>query len=220
MHDFVYLGHMITNLENRCFTEWCISRAVGKFYDLKNVLSDKNINMGTGRKLMEACVRSRLWHTNMKVAGHNIWARSTTEREENDNNRLLYRNTDIESIVCSMSLCSFIEKQHLKYLAHICRAHICRSQNTAITKKILFTEPTRPYYRDPWIRIANIVHLSIDQAKASTQSRSDFNGLLHQLYGDDSTSRNTGTGIGLSSKTYYFPYKTKICCIPLIFIFQ
>ena len=31
VHEFVYLGHMITNMEDGRFTELHISRAVGKF---------------------------------------------------------------------------------------------------------------------------------------------------------------------------------------------
>ena len=51
---------MITNEVDSCLTELRTSRAIGKFYELKNVLADKHINMGTRRKLMESCVRSRL----------------------------------------------------------------------------------------------------------------------------------------------------------------
>ena len=60
VRTFEYLGHMMTNLKDSCFTELRISRAVGKLNELRNVLADKNINMRTRKKLMEACVRSRL----------------------------------------------------------------------------------------------------------------------------------------------------------------
>ena len=202
VRTFIYLGHMITNEDDSCFTELRTSRATGKFYELKSVLSDKQVNMNTRRKLIEACVRSRLvygtqacfplekemkklescWAQHLRYMVRGGWAR---KGEDGDNDyRFLYRNTEIEEIVGSMPLRYFVEKQHLKYIAHV-----CRGPNTSITKKLLFAEPTRPHYRDPWIRIAKCLNLSIDQAKAATQSRSGFNGLLCQLYGDDSTPR-------------------------------
>ena len=159
VRTFEYLGHMITNFKDSCFTELRISRAVGKFNELRNVLADKNINMRTRKKLMEACVRSRLiygtqacfplenqmkklescWIQHLSYMVKEGWARmGTAEGEEVDDYRLLCRNTEI---VRSMTLRNFIEKQHLKYIAHICRC-----SNTAFTKKLLFSEPTRPYY--------------------------------------------------------------------------
>ena len=192
---------MITNEEDCCFTELRTSRAIGKFYELKNVLADKHINMGTRRKLMEACVRSRLvygtqasfplekqmkrlescWAQHLRYMVKGGWAR---KEEDEIDYRFLYRNNEIEEIVGSTPLRNFIEKQHLKYIAHV-----CRGPNTSITKKLLFAEPTKQHYRDPWIRIAKCLNISIEQAKAATQSRSGFNGLLHQLYGDEPTPR-------------------------------
>ena len=158
--------------------------------------------MGTRRKLMDSCVRSRLvygtqacfplekqmkklescWAQHLRYMVKGGWAR---KGEDDDHDyRFLYRNNEIEEIVGSMPLRHFIEKQHLKYIAHV-----CRGPNTSITKKLLFAEPTKPHYRDPWIRIAKCLNISIEQAKAATQSRSGFNELLRQLYGDDSTPR-------------------------------
>ena len=202
VRTFVYLGHMITNEDDSCFTELRTSRAIGKFYELKSVVSDKQINMGTRRKLMEACVRSRLvygtqacfphekqmkklescWAQHLRYMVKGGWARKG--EEDDDDYRFLYRNSEVEKIVGSMHLRHFIEKQHLKYIAHV-----CRGPNTAITKKLLFAEPTRSHHRDPWIRIAKCLNTSIDQAKAATQSRGGFTELLRRLYGDDSTPR-------------------------------
>ena len=41
-------------------------------------------------------------------------------------------------------------------------------------KKLLFAEPTKQHYRDPRIRIAKFLNISIEQAKTATQSRSGY----------------------------------------------
>ncbi|XP_071941037.1 uncharacterized protein [Antedon mediterranea] len=60
VRDFVYLGHTITNREDGCFTDHRTSSAVGKFHELKEVLKDHDVYMKTRKKVLEACVRSRL----------------------------------------------------------------------------------------------------------------------------------------------------------------
>lgn len=112
-------------------------------------------------------------------------ARKPPESADEVSYELKFKNKEIEEIVHTMPLSNFIEKQHLKYIAHV-----CRSPNTALTKKLLFAKASRPYYRDPWIRIADFLHMSADQVKASTQSRSGFNEVLLHIYGEgDSTPR-------------------------------
>ena len=171
--EFVYLGHLITNKEKGSFTELRVSRAVGKFHDMKKVLSDNSINMKTRKRLIEACVRSRLaygtqscfpkekqmrklkgcWVQHLRYMVKGGWARQPTpEGVEEECYKYIYKNREIEEIVGTMHLPNFIEKQHLKYIAHI-----CRSPNSAITKKLLFAEASKPYYHNPWIRIANLL---------------------------------------------------------------
>ena len=58
--EFTYLGQLFSNKDPGSYTELCISKAVGKFYEMKNVFKDHRIDMGTRRKLLETCVRSRL----------------------------------------------------------------------------------------------------------------------------------------------------------------
>ena len=60
VQEFTYLGHVISNSEDICFTEHCVSRATAKFNELRNVLCDTDVNLRTRRKILEACVRSRL----------------------------------------------------------------------------------------------------------------------------------------------------------------
>ena len=60
VQSFTYLGQVISNNTNTCFTQHRIERAIVKFNELRKVLCDVNININTRRKILEACVRSRL----------------------------------------------------------------------------------------------------------------------------------------------------------------
>lgn len=75
-----------------------------------------------------------------------------------------------------MPLCDFINSQHLKYVAHVCRA-----ENIAITKKGLFAKPMRKYYKDPWLKIAQLLGASINQEKRLTQSKAEFTELTQRF---------------------------------------
>ena len=58
--DFTYLGQVFTNDSEKYFTEYRVTRAKAKFNELKDVLADPKVNRRTRRKILEACVRSRL----------------------------------------------------------------------------------------------------------------------------------------------------------------
>ena len=45
--EFTYPGQLFSNKDPGSFTDLCISKAVGKFYEMKNVFKDHNINMGS-----------------------------------------------------------------------------------------------------------------------------------------------------------------------------
>ena len=49
--------------------------------------------------------------------------------------------------------------QHLKYIGHLCRA-----ENTALTKILFFAKSDRKYYRDPWGKISGLLGVSSDEA--------------------------------------------------------
>ena len=78
----------------------------------------------------------------------------------------IYTNEQVQNIVESQFLQSFVDKQYLEYIRHICRA-----ENLQLNKKLLFAKATKAYYRDPWIKIFILFGVTIDQVKRSTQSR-------------------------------------------------
>ena len=59
--------------------------------------------------------------------------------------------------------------QHLKYISHIFRLPY-----TSNIIKMLFAKPTRKYVHDPWLKIAELHGVSVDQVKKLTQSRRKF----------------------------------------------
>ena len=102
------------------------------------------------------------------------WSRlPNPDNEEETEFRLRYTNADILRITKCIPLQSVIRSQYLKYIGHV-----CRYSNTMMTKKMLFAIPKRPYYRDPWINIAKMLNVSIEQAKRSTQLKAGFAALV------------------------------------------
>ena len=193
--DFTYLGYVITSDETKCFTEHRIACATSKFNEFNKMLTDNTIHMKTRRKILEACVRSRLtygtqaappnekelktlegsWYPLLRHMINGGWARKDRNVQEEENYSYRYTNKEVEGIVGTMPLRNIIHQQYLKYIAHI-----CRSPNTAITKKMLFAKPIKTYYRDPWLKIAELLGVSTDQAKRLTQSRGEFAELVRQ----------------------------------------
>ena len=177
---------------------YVIPKAIEKFNEMRKILTDHNVNMGTRRKLMEACVRSRLtygtqaWYINELHLGklESCWmdllrqlvkggrARlPTAEGAEEIEYRLRYTNLDILRITKSTNLRNIIRGQYLKYIGHVCRCN-----NKMLTKKILFAKSKKPYYRDPWINISKLLNVSIEQAKRMTQGKAGFAALIGRQF--------------------------------------
>ena len=134
VQSFTYLGHVITNNENDCFTDHRIARAVAKFNELRTVLCDTNVNIQTRRKILETCVKSRL------IYGTAAWfpnEHHLKKKEQEVDYGFVYTNKQIQQILRTVSLQSFICSQHLKYIAHV-----CQNENTSLTK-ILFVREDR-----------------------------------------------------------------------------
>ena len=66
----------------------------------------------------------------------------------------------------TLPLIDYIDKQYLKYVGHICRL-----DNFCLAKVMLFAEPTRTHYWDPWLKISRLMDVLLQQAKKMTQSR-------------------------------------------------
>ena len=146
---------------------------------------------------MEACVRSRLlyatqaWYPNsreineLEVCWYGCLRRMVKggfshKRDQNTGEQLFsytYSNLDLESIIKTPPIRQFINVQYLHYVAHI-----CRGENTLLTKKMLFAKSNKAYFQDPWIHISKLLLVDIYQVKSATQDRVKFAELLCQRF--------------------------------------
>ena len=149
--------------------------------------------MKTRKKLLESCVRSRLlygvqawlpsekdkkklevcWFRLLRNMVKGGWKRRNAPGNDFDEESevdfsFVYSNKKIEKIIRTQPLESCINSQYLKYIGHV-----CRGENTNLTKKIMFAKPTK-YFRDPWINISRILGTTTEMAKRITQSREKF----------------------------------------------
>ena len=192
--EFTYLGHVISNSEDVCFTEHRVSRATAKFNELRNVLCDVDVNLKTRRKILEACVRSRLlygtsawdpkedeirklevcWNECLRSMVKGGWKRLETD-DENEY-KFVYSNLDLEGILHTSPLRQEILSQRMKYLGHV-----CRKENTASTKRMMFAKSKRLYVRDPWKKIASLMGIEVSQLLKMTQSRPQYRAFVNLM---------------------------------------
>ena len=194
VQEFTYLGHVITNSNEVCFTEHRVSRATAKFNELRNVLCDSDINLKTRRKILEACVRSRLiygtsawnpkegeirkletcWNECLRSMVKGGWRRQESS-DENDY-RFVYTNQDLEDILQTSPLHLEILVQRMRYYGHT-----CRRGNTATTKRLMFAKSKRLYVRDPWKKISSQTGIEVSQLLKLTQSRLQYRAFVDSM---------------------------------------
>ena len=119
VREFTYLGHVISNSNQVNFTEHRIARASAKFNELRTVLCDTDINLKSRRKILEACVRSRLlygvsawapkereikqletcWFRLLRTMVKGGWKRHESADESEVDYRFVYTNSDLAGII-------------------------------------------------------------------------------------------------------------------------
>ena len=165
---------------------------------MRNVLTNPNVYMRTKRKILEACVRSRLTYVTQAILLNEkelkklkaCWYRllrnmmkggcvgeQSQEESDEENYSFVYTNKEVEKIVQTMPIRNYIFSQHLKFIAHTSRC-----PNTASKKKRLFAKPSRKYYRDDWLKIGELLGVTPEQAKRMTQARGELAELVHHRF--------------------------------------
>ena len=120
-------------------------------------------------KKLESC-----WYSLLRRMIRGGWMQKSDDEESF---ALKYANSDVQKIVNTLPLRDVVNCQYLRYTAHI-----CRSSNNALLKKMMFMIPSKKYYRDPWIKIAGLLGgVSKSQAMKETRNQS------LQLFSDSKT---------------------------------
>ena len=194
VREFTYLGHVFSNEDPATSIDYRISRANAKFQQLKEVLCDPKVNKKTRWKLMESCVAPRLlyglqacfpseqqmkkieacWHQLLRSMVRGGWKRVSND-PENPDFRYVLTNKSIERILkCKKTIRDIAVSHHMRYFGHV-----ARMRNTSLTKKMMFADPQRLRYSDPWKSIAEMVGVDRDQILRDSQNRSKFRELCN-----------------------------------------
>ena len=140
--EFTYLGQVLSSSKGSSLTDYRVARANAKFNEMRKVLCDFKIHKRTRKKLLEACVRSRLtyglqacypseeqlkkletcWFQLLRSTVRGGWKRHATgEEDAEEDYRLVYTNQRVEELMGTLPLRDHINKQYLKYIGHVCR---------------------------------------------------------------------------------------------------
>ena len=194
--EFTYLGHVLSNSDEVNFTEHRVARATAKFQELKNVLCDTDVNLKSRRKILEACVRSRLlygtaawapkeretqkletcWFECLRTMVKGGWTRQDSEEEGEAEYRFVYTNSDLAGIIQTAPLREEMLAQRMRYYGHV-----CRRDNLSITKRMMFAKPKKLYYRDPWKKLSSYTGIEVDQLLRMTQSRKQYKDVIDRM---------------------------------------
>ena len=194
VEQFTYLGHVISNNKKICYTEHRVSRATSKFNELRNVLCDSDVHLRTRRKILEACVRSRLiygtsawnpkekeiqkletcWNECLRTMVKGGWKRQ--ESSEDNEYRFVHTNLEIEGILQISPLRQEILAQQMRYYGHV-----CRRENTSTTKRLMFAESKKSHVRDPWNKISSQMGIDVSQLLRMTQSRTQYRAFIDEM---------------------------------------
>ena len=192
VRSFKYLGYTITNTENSSQSLHArIGAAYQKWNDLKYILTDRRIRLSTRVKFLTTCIRSRLlyciqaweltekelgkveviWHSFLrKMVRRGFERKNAPDRAECEGTDVdwSYRisNDRLRTITKTRPIRDFCLAQHLKYLAHICRL-----DNNALQKQVLFDTMTP---RTMWNRIEKILGVDVQQARKMMMAKTDF----------------------------------------------
>ena len=133
---FTYLGQVFTTTtsttdksDTKCYTDHRIAMANAKFNELRSALCDTNIQLQTRRKILEACVRSRLtyglsacypkeaelkklegcWSGILRSMVKGGWKRKDPEEEDGENFSFVYSNERVQGITKAEPLRDYID---------------------------------------------------------------------------------------------------------------
>ena len=172
-----------------------IGAAFQKWNELKHVLTDRRIHLPTRVKFLTTCVRSRLlysiqtwlltekelekietvWHGFLrKMVRGGYQRKNAPNRREHGNGQMdgeldwsfKISNQRLRDITNTMPLRDFCYKQHLQFIAHICRL-----EKSALQKQVLFDVNTPGKV---WKNIERILGVDTQQVRRTMMDKASY----------------------------------------------
>ena len=187
--EFKYLGLMTSTTNESKFLQHRIAMALSKFASLKPLLTDQRIAMGLRLKFLNSFVRSRLTYSaatwNLKESQISemevIWCRLLRRMirrgfARKDDFSMIYSNKRVYEITGAYTIESYLRRQQLRWVGHV-----CRMQNASFQKQLLFSK-TKKHQRDIWPKLEKITNLDRSQLQRMMMKRTEFVSLLDTLF--------------------------------------
>ena len=180
----------MTSADNeKKFLQHRIASATGKFSSLKKLLTDRRIGIQLRLRYLNSFVRSRLtysaatWNlTESQIQElESVWCRFIRRMVPGGFRRgldlhMLYTNEEIYRRAGMKPLRSYLRKQQLRWVGHV-----CRMENSRFQKRLLFAEQGK-YQRDLWTRLEKISSMDRVQLRKLMMQRNDFFSWLNTFF--------------------------------------
>jgi len=160
---FRYLGHSVSSKSSSLFLNAQKEAAWSAFNSNSKVLTNKSIKLKTRTDLLDSLVRSIMLYSSQAVdltkrqkdelealyrkflrkMVFRTWKRSRVD--DDGNYHLLITNDDLQKLTNTVPIEKFVEKQFLKF-----QAHITRLPNNSIQKKLQFATFERKISKNLW----------------------------------------------------------------------
>ena len=172
---------------------------MGKWYEFKKMLVDKEIRLSIRNRILEANVRSVMMYglsaTVLSEAQlkklESTWSGFLRRMVKNGFQRknvnpngdpsqydysYVTNNAKLHQITKAKSIRDFYNVQFLKFLAHT-----VRGQNNSTQKQMLFASKKK-YSRSIWVRVKDLLGVEESQAQRVMLIRSEFQALLRRRF--------------------------------------
>ena len=194
---FRYLGHNVSSKSSNLFLNAQKEAAWSAFNQNSKVLTNKAIKLKTRTDLLESLVRSIMLYSSQAVdlsrsqkdelealyrkflrkMVFRTWKRSYTD--EDGNYHPIIENEALQELTNTVPIENFVEKQFLKY-----QAHISRLPNRNVQKKLQFAKFERKISENIWSKCGKLMGgMPDNQVRRTMQNRREFNSVIDSRFG-------------------------------------
>ena len=194
---FRYLGHNVSSKSSKLFLNAQKEAAWSAFNQNSKVLTNKQITLKTRTGLLESLVRSIMLYSSQAVdltqrqkdelealyrkflrkMVFRTWKRTYTD--EDGNYHPIIANAPLQKLTNTVPIEKFVEKQFLKY-----QAHITRLPNKSIQKKLQFAKFERKISENIWSKCGKLLGgMPENQVRTTMQDRRKFTSVIDSRFG-------------------------------------